>query len=345
MVVAELVAPWLMSVRNPVDLLITGALLMALPSLIIAVPTSSAVLIICAVAIRGLGMGITVVVSVAKTMELSAPNRRGRTIGYVGLASGLPGIVCPPIGVALADAKLAPVAVLLSCGAGVLGAGVAALLPREARRGTDLRLNPLSALRRPGLITVAIALVLASCTYGGILTYVPIVLSGSGPTSAAMFFLVMGITRAVGRWGSGIFADSYSIRAILVAGLALAGGGLIAIANGSPPFATVVGAIAYGVGSGAVQSGAYLTMAQRTVSSERNAVSALWNAAIDVGSATGGGIMGVSAAIYGFRAAFWLWPLIIAAALPFIYVARQGGHPADSMALSNRKPATPNDPS
>lgn len=319
MVIAELATPWLLSTIRPVTLLVFGAILTAVPSLLIALPVDSFV-VLGAVAARGVGMGINVVVGVAMVMEHATPNRRGRSIGYIGLANGIPGIVFPPIGVALADAGLAPAAVIASFFISMLAASVASLLWHEPRSESP-SLAPLSSIRRPGIIRLVVALALVSSTYGGLLTYAPVVLPTSGLNSAAVFFLIVGCTRAAGRWAAGTLGDHYSVHIIVALSLVLAAGGLVALSDTSPG-RIVFGAVAFGLGSGAIQSCTYLLMASKTLPAEWNTVSALWNASIDVGSAFGGGLMGLTASRYGFAAGLWEGPIAIAAAVIFIYAWR-----------------------
>src|ERR1700716_3427418 len=100
-VVGELSTPWLMSRWGAAALLIAGQLLNAVPSLVYVFPRSSAWQMLAAAGMRGLGMGVAIVIAVTLVGELAAPKRRGRAIGYFGLALTAPGIVLPPIGVSL----------------------------------------------------------------------------------------------------------------------------------------------------------------------------------------------------------------------------------------------------
>src|SRR3979409_1533073 len=100
-VVGELSTPWLMSRWSASRLLVAGQLLNAVPSLVYVFPRTSAWQLLGAAGLRGLGMGVAIVVAVTLVAEFAAPKRRGRAIGYFGLALTGPGIALPPIGVTL----------------------------------------------------------------------------------------------------------------------------------------------------------------------------------------------------------------------------------------------------
>src|SRR4029077_6385154 len=108
-VAGELLTPWLMSRCSSTRLLVGGQLMTAVPSLVYVLPHPDAWLMLAAAAARGFGMGVAIVVAVALVGELTAPERRGRAIGYFSVALTAPGIVVPSVGVALLDAGRADV--------------------------------------------------------------------------------------------------------------------------------------------------------------------------------------------------------------------------------------------
>ena len=136
-VAGELSTPWLMSRQRSTRLLIAGQVLTAVPSLVYVIPHAAVSVMIAAASARGLGMGVSIVVSVALLSELTAPGRRGTSIGYFGLALGAPGIVVPTLGV-----------VLLASG----HVGVDALQDRRQFAGVrNISHHQLEALRERGM--------------------------------------------------------------------------------------------------------------------------------------------------------------------------------------------------
>lgn len=173
------------------------------------------------------------------------------------------------------------------------------------------------------LLALFVGFVLVSCSFGGVITYAPIVLPLDGFGSAAMFLLVSGASRTASRWLSGVIGDYQPARLILVSGVGLSAAGLVALATRGGPIAIMIAAAAYGTGYGAVQTGAYLAMTARGGSYSSSASSALWNIAIDLGGSVGGILIGLSAALYGYLNAVWAMPAVLLMSLPLFWWSRK----------------------
>jgi predicted MFS family arabinose efflux permease len=57
-------------------------------------------------------------------------------------------------------------------------------------------------------------------------------------------------------------------------------------------------------------------MSARGITSDSGAISALWNSGIDLGASLGGTLIGLAAASYGYVAAAWVLPAVVALSLP-----------------------------
>ena len=324
-VTGELSSPWLMTVLRSRRLLVIGQLVTAVSSLVYLIPHAGTPLMIGAAAVRGVGMGLAIVIATTLVAELTRPERRGAAIGYFGLALSVPGIFVPSIGVFLLAAGRADVDAVIAFGCSLIGVLAALRLPDHPPRSAEGSTNPLGALRRPGLATIFGAFVLASCSFGGGLTFVPVALPLDGLGSAATYFLVAGATRAAGRWLAGLMVDRMPARTVLVGGLLLSLGGLIALALHSNPAVVILAGLLYGAGYGAIQTAAYVAMLEQGTARDAGAISALWNSGIDLGSSLGGTLIGITAAEAGYGAAAWVLPGAILLALPlFIFPARRG---------------------
>jgi hypothetical protein len=97
--------------------------------------------------------------------------------------------------------------------------------------------------------------------------------------------------------------------------------GLIALAVRGGPIAVVIAATTYGMGYGAIQTGSYLALVARSGRSDWPVTSALWNSAIDIGASTGGIMVGLSAAVYGYATAVWVMPIVLLVSLPLLWSA------------------------
>jgi MFS family permease len=315
-VFGEWLTPWLLTRFSSARLLVAGQLLTAVPSLVYVLPHPDALQMLGGAGLRGLGMGVSIVVSVALVAELSAPHRRGRSIGYFGLALSVPGIVMPSIGVSLLDAGHADVAAVIACVSGCAGAFLATRLPPEPAVRERVATNILGAFRLPGVLALFVGFALVSCSFGAIVTYAPVALPAGGLGSAAVFLFVSGGWRAASRWLAGVLGDHQPARLVLLGGLALSLFGLVLLAIPGGAVTVIVSATAYGIGYGAVQTGVYLVMTERGSSAYWGAISALWNSAIDFGASLGGVLLGFGAAWYGYGSAIWIMPAVMLLALP-----------------------------
>ncbi|HEV2034142.1 MAG TPA: MFS transporter [Candidatus Dormibacteraeota bacterium] len=324
-VVGELSTPWLMSRWSASRLLIAGQLLTAVPSLVFLFPLATAWQMLAAAGLRGLGMGVAIVVAVTLVAEFAAPKRRGRAIGYFGLALTAPGIALPPIGVSLLAAGHADVAAAIAFFSALAGAALAMRLRSRWVPKPNVANDLFATLSRTHLLLLFGGFVLVSSSFGGVVTYAPVALPPEGLGSAATFLLVSGTTRAVSRWLSGVLGDHHSARLILMGGIGLTGMGAIALALHGGPLLVLVAATAFGTGFGAVQTGAYLAMMERGSSSNWSTISALWNCGIDLGAALGGVLFGVSAALYGYTNAVWIMPAVLLMSLPLVWLTGKPG--------------------
>jgi predicted MFS family arabinose efflux permease len=335
-VAGELVTPWVMSFWSPKRLLIGGQLLIAVPSLVYLFPDAPAAPMLAAAAVRGFGTGVAIVVCIALLAELAPPNRRGRSIGYFGLATGVPSIVFPSIGVTLLADGHGGVAAVIAFMSG-LGATLLALrLPSRSAAEIGVATNMLAEIRRPRLLAMFVGFALVSCTFGGVITYTPVALPSTGVGSAAVFLIVSGAARAGGRWASGVIGDHRPIRLVLTGGLALMAVGLIALAVRGSPITVLIAATTYGMGYGAIQTGSYLALVARSGRSDWAVTSALWNSAIDIGASAGGIMVGLSAAVYGYATAVWVMPIVLMMSLPLLWSA---GRSTESTAEESAKPS------
>jgi len=315
-VAGELSSPWLMRRRRSMHLLVAGEVVTALASLVYVFPEATAWVLLVAAWARGAGMGVAIVVSVALLSELTAPHRRGASIGYYGLALSIPGIFVPSIGVFLLAAGRADIDALIAFAAGAVGAVIASRIPERQAHLAEASTNLLGAIRRPGLLAVFGGFVLTSCSFGGVITFAPIALPLAGLGSAATFFLVAGAARAVCRWYAGLLGDRRPVRLVLAGGMVASLLGLVGLAIHAGPVLVLGAAVLYGGGYGAVQTAAFLAMAQRAKAQDSGAVSALWNSGIDLGSSIGGSLIGLAAAEFGYGSAAWVLPGVVVLALP-----------------------------
>lgn len=327
-VTGELSSPWLMTRWRSRHLLLIGQLVTAFSSLVYMVPGATTGLMIGGAAVRGVGMGVSIVIATALVAELSHPDRRGASIGYFGLALSLPGVFVPSVGVFLLAAGHPEVDASVASAFGLLGALTAVRLPERPPHSIEGATNLWGAIRRPGLAAVFGAFVLSSCSFGGALTFVPVALPLDGLGSAATYLFESGAARAMSRWLAGLLVDRLPPARVLTGGLLVSLVGLLALAfHGNAAFVIFAG-LAYGTGYGAIQTAAYLVMLERGTRRDSGAISALWNSGIDLGSSLGGVVVGLTAAGLSYGAAAWVLPAAVLLAVPLFMLRGKPAAPA-----------------
>jgi predicted MFS family arabinose efflux permease len=116
---------------------------------------------------------------------------------------------------------------------------------------------------------------------------------------------------------------------VLAGGVVVSLAGLLALAMHGGPVTVLFAAATYGAGFGAIHTAVFVTMSASGTRSDAGAISALWNSAIDMGGSLGGSLIGVAAALYGYGAAVWVLPAVVALSLPlFLWGTRPARVPA-----------------
>jgi len=152
---------------------------------------------------------------------------------------------------------------------------------------------------------------------------------------ASVVLFVQPAVSTVARWAAGRIGDRRGHARLLLPGVLLAIGGTAALA-GTGSFAIVLaGAIGFGAGFGILQNVTLALMYERAPRSAYSGVSAVWNAAYDLGMAAGAIGFGVLVPTLGFPVAFLL---TAATMLPALVPARRESA-GDREPIANRSAA------
>lgn len=280
-------------------------------------------------ALRGIGFGLMTVAGSALIAELIPPAGHGRASARYGVAAGLPQLLLLPTGVLLAgQVGFAPL--FLLAGALPLAAAlivVAVRVPRQARAvpvaGQDWR-----AVRSS--FGPWLAMLVCSVAQGGMITFLPLALSGSQlPVAVALLGTSAGAM--LGRLGAGeLAAGSGTARRRLMAGMGLAACGMLTEAlavlsgpGGAQTGLAIAGAALIGIGFGVVQNDSLVVMFATAGAPGYGAASAAWNIAYDAGTGCGAFVLGAVAQSRGFAAAFGASAVLLVVGLPFTARTRQ----------------------
>ncbi|HEX5205586.1 MFS transporter [Paractinoplanes rhizophilus] len=274
--------------------LAAGLLLLGLPALLFLASDATPVLV-AANAVRGTGFAIATVAGSALTALAVPARRRGEGVALVGVVSGAGGLVALPLGLWAAHRYgYAPVFV------------VTAVAPLFALAGLrHLPSADVSDTGRAGSVGWRLPLIFAAGTAaaGVLVTFAPLAI---GATIAPIALFVQPAVTTAARWIAGRVGDRIGQSALLLPGILLSAGGMAAFAGTGSAALVLLGAATFGAGFGILQNVTLTMMYARVPRSSYSAVSAVWNAAYDLGMAAGA--LGVGALIpaVGYPAAFLL---------------------------------------
>ncbi len=297
-----------------------GLLALGAPSAMYLLSTDLTPMLVVS-AVRGIGFGVLTVVGSALTAVLAPPGRHGEAVGLYGLAVAAPNLLVVPGAVALAqNVAFWPVVVLATCP--VLAVPVALAIraghrPRVAHEKVGRRRAALTAVL-PSVVLLTITL-----AGGGVTTYLPI--ERPNGYLATLVLLLFGLTATLGRWRVGRFADRVGTRLLLPGAVLLGVVGLAALAAGlwrGVDVLLLAGAAVFGTAYGAVQNLTLVVAFARAGGHGASTVSAVWNAAFDMGTGIGAVVVGALAATgMGVPVALGACAGLIAVCLPLAVMA------------------------
>lgn len=342
-VVTQWLSPLLLRRWTKKQLFVVALLLMGLPAVAYIPATDGVAIIFAASIIRGAGFGILTVISAALVIDLSPGHARGSVLGRFGLATAVPAIFGPSLGLHLLETRSAYEPALLGVAASLLGVILVCCVTQLRRDGSMRdRDNAVPGtvvfrmLKDRQLAGLALAFMLVSVAWGGTTSFLPLSLPAQGLASAASFLFISGLLRAVGRWLAGVWFDHgvLPVRAS-VPTVGIMAIGLSLLTLDTSPAIVIASAAIYGTGLGFLQTFLFLAMVHRNTYGQ-SAASALWATSLDLGGVIGTSVLAGVAAIGGYQAVLYAMPLIMLIAVPILVVGqrleRTGQHiPNDQM--------------
>jgi predicted MFS family arabinose efflux permease len=297
-----------------------GLLALGAPSAMYLLSTDLVPMLVVS-AVRGVGFGVLTVMGAALTAVLVPPGRHGEAVGLYGLAVAAPNLLVVPGAVALAqNVAFWPVVVLATCP--VLAVPLALAIGADHQPRV---VHEKAGRRRAALTAVLPSVVLLTITFagGGVTTYLPI--ERPNGYLATLGLLLFGLTAALGRWRVGRFADRSGTRLLLPGAVLVGVVGLAVLAAGlwrGVDVLLLAGAAVFGTAYGAVQNLTLVVAFARARGHGASTVSAVWNAAFDMGTGIGAVVVGALAATgMGVPMALGACAAFIAVSLPLAVVA------------------------
>jgi predicted MFS family arabinose efflux permease len=311
-VAAELATPYLMGRFGYRIVLAAGLLFIGLPSLAL-VGSSSIAMILAVCLVRGIGLGITVVVGSSLVVWFVPEERHSEALGLYGVVVGVPAVLGLPLGVWFAvHFGYAPVFIVA---AAVATAALPAVLGLPSRE-SDLTepIGFLAALRAPELNRPAIIFAVTAMAAGVVVTFLPLVITQADGNVAAAGLFVQAVFMTLMRGWAGRYGARRNGTLLAVAVLMTAAG-ILAVAATKNAVVVLAAMALFGGGFGIAQNASLALMFERVAKSRYDAVSALWNAAYDAGLGIGGAGFGLLAARSGYGVALALTAALVVVAL------------------------------
>ncbi|MEV6447158.1 MFS transporter [Amycolatopsis sp. NPDC051716] len=322
-VAAELVTPRLVARVGYRWALATGLVLLGVPTLVLTFSDDIRVIIAVSV-VRGIGYAIAVVAGGAVTALLIPADRRGEGLALVGIVGGIPSLLALPAGVwAAAHWGYAPVFVVTTV-ATLLALLSVPGLPRHSLSAAAPDQGVLAGLRNPVLTRPATLFAVSAAAAGVLVTFLPLAAADQPAWIAASALLAQPAAATAARWAAGRIGDRHGPAWLLVPGLLLAAAGMAGLVFVGTPAAVIGGAFVFGAGFGALQNATLSLMYARVPAGGESAVSAIWNAAYDLGMAAGALGAGLLIGSAGYPATFALTAVAI---LPALLLARRDRRP------------------
>ena len=327
-VTGELVASAALNRLGPRRAIVVGLTAMAIPTALVTLDMAPAMTAGLS-AIRGMGFALVAVATAALVAHGSKRADLGRTLGWYGLAAGVPSVAALPLGVLFAAQNIPEAGMLVAAGAAACGIPFAFLLPLDslvaAPRGLRSLLARASATRQAG------ALALGATASGALIAYAPVVIAPSDPVLAAAMLLLTSVAATVARLPAGRLSDRVGPARLIAPALIVATAG-VGLCAGTGWVLPTVGAVGVGLGFGALQNATLHAMSTAAPVPLLGAVSALWNLAYDVGLLAGALIFAAIAAVIPSPAIVPALALCLAVASAVVIKALRPTHALDAAA-------------
>jgi MFS family permease len=186
-VLAELAASSLMKRYGCRRVLVAGAVLLGVPALALLSP-GSLVTIAAVSVVRGLGFGLSAVVTGALVATLLPPERRGEGLGLSGVVACVPAVVALPSGVWLAGHYGYPVVIGITAVTALVPLAAFPWLPGAGDRpetGECAGAGLLAGLRDGGQLRLSLIFAASTVAAGVVVSFLPLAAGVSGSIAAA----------------------------------------------------------------------------------------------------------------------------------------------------------------
>jgi MFS family permease len=233
--------------------------------------------------------------------ELAPPGRRGEAIGYYTMAGSIAFAVGPAVGLYLIRIRGYEAAFWAAAGLTVLALVLSFFLQAQPRA-------PLAPLNLGNLISwpamaPAGLVVLHAMTYGGLITFLPLLARQRSLGDPGLFFTIYAAALIVLRGAAGRLSDRLGRPAVIAPGLFCGAASMLTLALAAARWQMLVAAVLFSLAMAAVQPPT-LAWALDVGGGRRGTAMATMVAAQDLGISLGGAVLGYVGTLAGYGALF-----------------------------------------
>ena len=314
-IVCRPIAGNLADTRGRKPTVVGGTLLAAVAGGLYFVPAGIPGLIVARLFL-GAGEGTVFTAGSAWNVDMAPEERRGRMIGFYGLAIWTGLTLGPPIGVLLEDIGGFNLVWAFATGAPLLGAVIASRLP-EDYRASEASSGGLFISREavgPGA-TFALSVI----GFAAVSAFIILSLDERGIGHGAEVFSVFAATVVATRLLAGGLPDRIGAARCAVGAAVIETAGLILLGAAENLAVVIAGAIAMGAAFSLLFPSLSLVAINRVGPEHRGRAMGTFTAAFDFGILVGSPLVGAAAAIAGYSAAFYVGALAALACAAFSF--------------------------
>jgi len=280
--------------------LLIGASIFAVAPLMSFVANSWWVILIMRV-FQGLGIAFFSTGYSALVTDLSPPSRRGEGLGLAGMASVLPLLFAPALGMLLLRGMGFQAVFILSCVVGVLSVVVVILIREQfksRRRSSGISWRKVVGRRVvtiPSLIVAVVAM-----GYGSVITFLPLLATKRGIPGMGYFFTLFGFANLISQPWAGWLSDRVGRRRVVLPGLLLTSVSLYALGLSNSTAALLGVALAFGVSMGLARPTLDAIIVDGTPPEARGVAMGFVYTCFDLGIGLGSFGLGIAATAWGY---------------------------------------------
>ncbi len=275
-------------------------------------------------AAQGFGWGSYLLAFNTLAVDLAPPGRKGEAVSLIGIAPPLSLATAPFLGELIFTAHGSFITVFLISVAVALVALGLSLVIKEPRSCQGQLPQAQPALYTPKVLLPSIMIFFITFTYGGMITFLPLLNESRSLPLTGPFFIVFAVIAAAVRSLCGRLSDRYGRASVFLPGLVLLSISLIIISLADTPGLLLLGAFFFSCGMNSTHPTILALAADSVAEAERGVGMATFTLAFDAGISAGATALGLLLRWFDYAHIFLFCAGIALLPLAIYYLGRKG---------------------